>query len=54
MTIDVYKSLSNIRLRCEELVGLRIDVLVHGMESLKSRNEGDQISCVYKRIARIN
>ncbi|KAJ3860238.1 hypothetical protein EV359DRAFT_85520 [Lentinula novae-zelandiae] len=39
MTIDVYKSLSNIRLRCEELVGLRIDVLVHGMESLKSRNE---------------
>ncbi|GAW06226.1 hypothetical protein LENED_008133 [Lentinula edodes] len=39
MTIDVYKSLSDIRLRCEELVGLRIDILVHGMESLKSRNE---------------
>ncbi|KAH7869167.1 uncharacterized protein C8R40DRAFT_1060150 [Lentinula edodes] len=39
MTIDVYKSLSDIRLRCEELVGLRIDILVHGMESLKGRNE---------------
>ncbi|KAJ3891041.1 hypothetical protein GG344DRAFT_77313 [Lentinula edodes] len=39
MTIDVYKSLSDIRLRCEELVGLRVDILVHGMESLKSRNE---------------
>ncbi|KAJ3847563.1 hypothetical protein EV368DRAFT_69004 [Lentinula lateritia] len=39
MTVDVYKSLSDIRLRCEELVGLRIDILVHGMESLKSRNE---------------
>ncbi|KAJ3799034.1 hypothetical protein GGU11DRAFT_722323 [Lentinula aff. detonsa] len=39
MTSNIYSSLSDIRLRCEELIGLRIDTLVRGMDALKTQNE---------------
>ncbi|KAJ3984380.1 hypothetical protein F5890DRAFT_1517579 [Lentinula detonsa] len=39
MTSNIYSSLSDIRLRCEELIGLRIDTLVRGMDALKTQNQ---------------
>ncbi|KAJ3768155.1 hypothetical protein FB446DRAFT_752584 [Lentinula raphanica] len=42
MTTNIYDLLSNIRYRCEELVGLRIDILVHGMADLKIQNKNLQ------------
>ncbi|KAJ3710179.1 hypothetical protein C8R42DRAFT_597419, partial [Lentinula raphanica] len=38
MTTNIYDLLSNIKSRCEELVGMRIDILVHGMDELKVQN----------------